>query len=221
MSMQDQTAGLVWFDASDRERASIEGLIRSAMRLVMPGRLICAVWDVGTGWHPTPPVEAWVAREGLGSPADRSEDGAEPFLYFGHLAVRHYADDHFDPVATTNCLLLRRAGSPAYRRRGDSAAPQAEDRLDSTDPVFTRDVCNSVWHLRIDTDRYAGVIGRLARLTCWSDEPIVEVTPEGCIDRGEWRTYRNGDLVPVPSRVAYVWTPLADIMAVQPALLDF
>jgi hypothetical protein len=205
-----RSVGLVWFYKQGASPKVLRSLAERAKAAVSPGRLVVALWEMKSTWEDVP-IEALVCRTLLGNPQERQETREAPFSYFGHITIRLYGKDRLTPTRILHALLIRRSGAPAYTRRNSGHSPGETDRLEVLAPTFTRDVANDIWHMRDSRSSVLEVVGRLARLACWSDEEVLRAAPNGLRPCRAIRRLHSADLVPVPIKVDYEWQPLSRI----------
>ena len=141
------------------------------------GRMLGIYWQVPRidrvdSWNP----EMQITTEFLMSPADR--DSNEEWLFSANGACRAYNSDQV-LEKTYLWVLLRKSGPKAYKRI--QLVPEEvlhTSKLPVSDPAFTRDVANNVWHLK-SSDFETHFTARMRSLTTWADETFVHLGRSG------------------------------------------
>ena len=119
----------------------------------------------------------------------------------------------FDSAASTDrsvhsvhWVAFQSPGERALRRRREASDDLlALSTLPVTNPAFTRDVANNIWHVRAD-DAILAVVRRLQALVTWPDEHSVLLTekdesavlPPVHLDLSD-------ALIPVAEKERYAW----------------
>lgn len=178
-------------------------LLRQALDMAAPGRFVAALWQVPLAWTDEPPIEAAAITALMSPPEARAADGSGPVAFHANLAVRTYGADQVAPARCFQMLLVRKAGPRVIARRGENAALDAAARLETKAAAFTRDWANNVWHLPDDAAE-ARIVGRLARLLCWPDEPVMVLAADGAAHVFARQDAPQDALVAVPERYAGV-----------------
>lgn len=164
--------GMVFIDLLGVEAIS-KDLLKVAMEKTPAGRNLVILYDLPSEWGETPTTESDLVREILGSPVERTNEFEWEFS--GAVVVRFCNEKVDDRSLDSEAALaiFRRTGDKAYKRR-KNADPKIIEKstLESLHPVFTRDLANNVWHLKVDK-KSNRVISRLSPLLAWSDENIL------------------------------------------------
>ena len=186
-------------------RTAAKRLAKLAAESVPDGRILAVIYPMPQSWKISLPYESDITSAILGNPKER---GGEPeWEFFGNLAVRlcNVIPSVREVEREVGVLLLRRAGEKTYvRRLGAFSETLESSRLPVLDPVFTRDVANNIWHLRVKNSETA-LRRRLGALLSWSDETILVFNQQGLRRYPNHRLRLESDLVGVPVKVSYVW----------------
>tara|TARA_B100000287_G_scaffold143173_1_gene134998 strand:+ start:178 stop:801 length:624 start_codon:yes stop_codon:yes gene_type:complete len=201
--------GLVIVNAIDVSSVEdLHALLDEGRLHTSEGRNLVLVWEPLQEWRPTLPIEGLSTQYMLGAPSYRKNSKWE---FAGNGAVRFYRAKRSQktvPERTIQWVWFRLSGEKAYTRR-HSVTKQIfhESTLETTHPVFTRDVANNVWHLPLRAG-FSGIIKRLQALLTWSDEVTLVLQSNGK-RRLPYRKLKMDDcLVPRAEKTPYFFTPV-------------
>jgi hypothetical protein len=183
---------------------ALEELIREAMLEVEDGRCLVVTWVELLRDGARVPVEPIAVRTVVGAPGSQQRRDGE-WLFFGNGSARLFRDSQDRPYGTCFWLAFRKRGEKVFARR-HSAPPgvTSESKIDVSNPVFTRDVANNVWHM-VDTPKCDRILRRLQCLLSWSDEVAIVFSAEGR-RRMRWcKRNFDDDLIGVPVKIPYRW----------------
>jgi len=123
--------------------------------------------------------------------------------YFGDVFIRACnVKSNIREVDSEYCLVLfRRTGPKSYQRRHELESQMVIDsEIQTLHPVFTRDVANNVWHLKVN-GIYDRIITRFTSLVSWPDEDAL-IIQSGFQRRREVRVLSmEDDLIGVPKKI--------------------
>jgi hypothetical protein len=189
---------------NESSEKTIRKQVYDAADLVTDGRYLISLFESPTSWDSRLPIEAFIISEILGPIENRNSE----WEFFGNGAIRAYTykGDKFDLTKTYQWNILRRVGDKPYSRRHEvSASFLKKNSIPVSDPVFTRDVANNVWHLK-QSDLFPRILSRFACLLSWQDEEFIHLS-KGTIKNVDHQSKLDlsEDLVGVPTKIEYLW----------------
>jgi len=200
--MTHKTVLSIFKDSNNLDSDSIIQQVNLSSSHVSDGRYLISVFDTPKNWESRVPIESLIVTGTLGNIEDRNSD----WEYFGNGVIRCYKGKTLKLSKTLQWNIVKKIGDKPYKRRSEfSIVRTKQNTVPVTDPVFTRDVANNVWHLNEENliDR---LIARFSSLLTWQDEDFVVVSGSK-ISQVEDRKklVLKSDLVGVPSKVPYIW----------------
>ncbi len=199
--IQSNSSGIL---AHIEPKFDIKNLVNKYSRMLSDleaGRILGIYWQAPTldrvdSWNP----EMQITTEFLKAPEDR--DANEEWLFSANGACRTYTSDHV-LEKTYLWVLLRKMGPKAYKRV--KFAPESvihSSKLPVTDPAFTRDVANNVWHLK-SSEFETQFPARMRSLTTWSDEVFVHLGVSGVSEIEYLQLDLSHGLIPRAVKIDY------------------
>ncbi len=169
--MTHRTVLSIFHDSNKLDSEAIIRQVEISSSYVTGGRYLISVFDTPTNWESRVPLEALVVSGTLGNIESRNSE----WEYFGNGAIRCYKGKTLKLTRTLQWSIIKKMGDKPYKRRSEfSIARTKQNTVPVTDPVFTRDVANNVWHLNEENliDR---LIARFSSLLTWQDEDFIVV----------------------------------------------
>jgi hypothetical protein len=200
--MLNKTVLSLFSSADKLTLMEISDQIDKSINYVTAGRYLIAVFDAPVDWNSRVPIESLLITKTLGNIENRNNH----WEFFGNGCIRCYGGKTNKLKRTLQWIILKREGEKPYKRRGElSGAFIKKNIIPVGDPVFTRDVANNVWNLRVENLKER-LVARFAALLSWQDEGFYVLEGSKITEiKNRKKLQLTEDLVGVPFKSPYIW----------------